>query len=636
MGPQGPTGPIGPTGDSFWTQTGLNIYYDTGNAAVGGTPSGLRRLQSYGAANIGVYAENSSGTLAAMYATNTGTGPALRTASGDVQLATTDGDVGVGTTSPTEKLHVDEGNVLVSGAAGQSIALRDGDGDRAIVMSSTSTGIGNDIKVYRDNVLATEFLDVSQGLQSVWFNTVTNGLVMAGGVSSPDDSGFWQIHDLDGLRTVWLDADNDQSNNGVSAGALQIRSRGGGPGGELNIQNDDGATRLAAFGGGTADGSFMEFYNSIGDRTILLDGEAGTGADLMMFNDAGIETVDIDSELSGAGVIEVSNGVTSAAKVLIDGDGASDDGGEVTVRATDGSSTVLLDGQSTNDGGRVSVRNDISEETIQALGDNGDDAGLIKVLDRNGTQNVDGISLDARDTFSTGSQILMQDTAGALTVEIDSQDGAHGEIALWDSTGARTFRFFQNTLTVYNDAGVGTWSINGNGAKNAIMHTPDHGSRLVYTQESTEVWFEDFGSGQLVAGEIRIDLDPVFLQTVTIDAEHPMKVFITLNGDCNGVFVVKDLDHFVVRELRNGASFAAFDYRVVAKRRGFEDDRLEQWTDPDADPNSDDALGAVQFPVPVVDDGEEFPFEDEPAPPQVEHPLDSDQVVGNTVASNRR
>jgi hypothetical protein len=135
----------------------------------------------------------------------------------------------------------------------------------------------------------------------------------------------------------------------------------------------------------------------------------------------------------------------------------------------------------------------------------------------------------------------------------------------------------------YDPSGYGVFSggnlfVNGNstvtGAKSAIVPT-SQGDRKFYSQESPEVWFEDFGEGQLAGGTVHIDLAPLFLETVTIDDQHPMKVFIQLNDDCNGVYVQRQATGFQVMELSNGNSSAHFSYRVVAKRKGFADTRLE-------------------------------------------------------------
>ncbi len=135
---------------------------------------------------------------------------------------------------------------------------------------------------------------------------------------------------------------------------------------------------------------------------------------------------------------------------------------------------------------------------------------------------------------------------------------------------------------------VGHVQVGGNfyvfGSKNAVVKIDENEQRLVYCQESPEVWFEDFGEGQLKQGKADIQLDPTFLKTVTISEEHPMKVFIQLNDDCNGVYVKRGNTGFSVVELNNGKSDAHFTYRVVAKRKGYENVRLEK-IEPDINPN---------------------------------------------------
>ena len=55
-----------------------------------------------------------------------------------------------------------------------------------------------------------------------------------------------------------------------------------------------------------------------------------------------------------------------------------------------------------------------------------------------------------------------------------------------------------------------------------------------------------------------------------------MKVFIQLNDETGwGVAVKRGMQGFDVLELQKGVSNAHFTYRVVAKRRDFEDLRLE-------------------------------------------------------------
>lgn len=103
----------------------------------------------------------------------------------------------------------------------------------------------------------------------------------------------------------------------------------------------------------------------------------------------------------------------------------------------------------------------------------------------------------------------------------------------------------------------------------------DGGARKVslYGVQSAENWFEDAGSGQLHNGSARIALDPTFAQTVNTAVEY--HVFLTPNGDCKGLYVdQKTATSFEVHELGGGTSSVGFDYRIMAKRSGFERVRL--------------------------------------------------------------
>lgn len=107
----------------------------------------------------------------------------------------------------------------------------------------------------------------------------------------------------------------------------------------------------------------------------------------------------------------------------------------------------------------------------------------------------------------------------------------------------------------------------------------DGGARKValYAMQSPENWFEDAGSGQLSSGSATIALDPTFLQTVNAGVEY--HVFLTPNGDCKGLFVSqKSASSFEVHELGGGTSSIAFDYRIMAKRVGYENVRLTDVT----------------------------------------------------------
>jgi hypothetical protein len=100
----------------------------------------------------------------------------------------------------------------------------------------------------------------------------------------------------------------------------------------------------------------------------------------------------------------------------------------------------------------------------------------------------------------------------------------------------------------------------------------------VYAMQSADNWFEDAGSGQLANGSAVVAMDPTFAQIVNTGVEY--HVFLTPNGDCRGLFVThKSAASFEVHELGGGASSIAFDYRIMAKRMGYEKERLKDVTE---------------------------------------------------------
>jgi hypothetical protein len=116
------------------------------------------------------------------------------------------------------------------------------------------------------------------------------------------------------------------------------------------------------------------------------------------------------------------------------------------------------------------------------------------------------------------------------------------------------------------------------GSKSAVVPVAG-GSRKValYAVESPDNWFEDAGSGQLSSGMSVVDLESTFAETVNTNLDY--RVFLTPNGDCKGLYVAqKSPTSFIVRELGGGTSNIAFDYRIMAKRKGYENVHLEDKT----------------------------------------------------------
>lgn len=128
----------------------------------------------------------------------------------------------------------------------------------------------------------------------------------------------------------------------------------------------------------------------------------------------------------------------------------------------------------------------------------------------------------------------------------------------------------------YNTNGNGTtgtdFKIVGPGSNSTIIFDKENTPRILFSPEAPEILFQDFGIGKLINGEATILLDPILKQSLFIDDKHPLKVFITLEDDCNGVYVTnKSKDGFTVKELRSGNSNASFSWQIVANRADTKD-----------------------------------------------------------------
>ncbi len=133
-----------------------------------------------------------------------------------------------------------------------------------------------------------------------------------------------------------------------------------------------------------------------------------------------------------------------------------------------------------------------------------------------------------------------------------------------------------DSCAVLTGAAFGGATLFCSGAESSIVQTGgDHWVHL-YSVQSPENWFEDFGSGQLVNGSAEIALEPLFAQTI-VSGDY--RVFPVPNGECKGLYIAqKTASGFVVQELGGGQSNVLFDYRIVARRRGYENVRLTDAT----------------------------------------------------------
>jgi hypothetical protein len=127
-----------------------------------------------------------------------------------------------------------------------------------------------------------------------------------------------------------------------------------------------------------------------------------------------------------------------------------------------------------------------------------------------------------------------------------------------------------NGVQIISASGSTGLSVSG-GTKSAAVASAD-GERLLYTEESTEVWFTDYGFGTLADGAATINIDPFFASTVNLG--EPYHVFLQAYGQAEIFVTNRSATGFEVKVL-SGDPNVEFSYRIVAKRSGFESNRLE-------------------------------------------------------------
>ena len=126
--------------------------------------------------------------------------------------------------------------------------------------------------------------------------------------------------------------------------------------------------------------------------------------------------------------------------------------------------------------------------------------------------------------------------------------------------------------TTYGVYSAGNFTCTG--TKAATVKTPS-GPKELYSQESPELWFEDFGKAVIQNGTCTVTIAADYAETVTINDEHPMHAFITPNGNMGNWWIEYNGNSFIVKAPQ-AANGTAFDYRLVAKRMGYEDLRMKK------------------------------------------------------------
>jgi len=199
---------------------------------------------------------------------------------------------------------------------------------------------------------------------------------------------------------------------------------------------------------------------------------------------------------------------------------------------------------------------------------------------------VDGYSVNSYGGFFHSDDDHLDVALGGDIGRINAAENGNSQLYL--SSNADVIVKLDNdsgedhTFRIKNSGGgdVFTCDENGNcsctGTKPATVKTADYGWRQLYSMESPEVWFEDLGTVSLVDGEATVAFESIFAETVNLKEDYhvfvtplsqePVLLFVTAKSDTG--FTVQGVT------LDGEPAECSFDYRVTAKRLGYEDMRL--------------------------------------------------------------
>jgi hypothetical protein len=374
------------------------------------------------------------------------------------------------------------------------------------------------------------------------------------------------------------------------APAFRITQTGTGPNGGFVINRATNAqAALTASTNGTGGAGIFRITNQTSAATSLLGSTTGLG-------NAGQFQLTNAASRSHA-IFAQTNGTRAAFRALTTGTGQA---ALFEIQNATNTAPVLYAQTSGRGGaGLFQVTNSSNAEPALTAEHVGSGPGLSATsrtgsagLFSGGGNSVGGAPVlqvrSSRTNTAAGALSVVQTGSGkALAVVLNNTSS--GETALSAGTNGLGFAAsFNGAGATSNGVHISTPSgstglVVVGGTKNAAVSTPT-GMRVLYTEESTEVWFTDYGFGRLDNGRARILIDPSFAQTVSLD--EPYHVFVQPYGRAE-LYIEETTSLGFVVMLKDGDPNAKFGYRVVAKRQGFETQRLERAPRVDNSPGFD-------------------------------------------------
>lgn len=401
----------------------------------------------------------------------------------------------------------------------------------------------------------------------VWQPPATNGTVTSVTASLPLSSSGGTTPNISLTGIVPIANGGTFSSIPLSGSSIMVSN------GTSIVQGDKGTSTTVLHGNAAG----TPTYSAVGLTTdvtgILPVANGGTGVATTSANfvfagpngSAGAPSfralVAADLPSGSSNYIQNQNGLSQNAKYWINGPASIGTSTFVATNqfnvATSNSANNAIIGSNTASAS-TDVGDGVDGFTIQSKG--------VGVYGYNTNSSGTGIIGAGNNVFG-GGYYLIAGSGGAFT------GSTTGLYATYTSSGSPTQAIYTednvgNIVRVNYWSGTTQYKIFGAGTVSTVAENLDNKSKVVlHAPEAPEILFEDYGQGKLVNGKAHIDIDPIFSKNVAINDKHPLRVFIQLEGDCNGVYVTnKSKTGFDVVELQKGNSNVSFQWHIVCNR----------------------------------------------------------------------
>lgn len=466
----------------------------------------------------------------------------------------TNGEVGIGTNQPNSPLHIFENTGTAPTASDGSIILEHGNagGQSSVVFKSRQNNNDYGYIAYSDNGSPNS-------------GSTENSLLEIGVQNDPNNNYQDDIR-LNSSNAILMNTNGNERMRVNDAGLVSINTTTPYSTDRFTVIGNANEYAVNAYGSGSGAGVYSQ---NTGSGYSLWAVNSGTGTAIRAYSQ-GTTTPALSAVNNSYDAIATTTSTDGTANAIwARNDATSGTGTAILASSGLATSVYAPNGAGVAASGRKLGIYGYATEGARLDVNRGNSAGSFILnatsgaTDHRATAKIAGYdNVAPRWNSNTGSGST---TSGGTLTAADSYFGGY---FTGGATGSTSYSYTGMKYSTNNAATTGTnFKVIGNGTNSTIIKDAEGTPRIMFSPEAPEILFQDYGEGSLVNGEAKIELDPVLKHSLYVDEEHPLRVFITLHGDCNGTYVTdRSINGFTVKELAGGKSNISFTWQIVANR----------------------------------------------------------------------